>query len=75
MAYSMEESRLPEETPHEFMTLQSDESFARRNQSSVAVDRDAIDHEHILRLKRERANAKRALTNVVKEVFIFLTIR
>ena len=68
MAYSMEKSRLPEETPHEFMTLQSDESFARRNQSSVAVDRDAIDHEHILRLKRERANAKRALTNVVKEV-------
>ena len=64
----MDETGLPEETWHEFVTLQSEESFARRNQSNIAVDQDAVDHEHILPLKEERANAKRVLTNVVKEV-------
>ena len=51
MAYSMDEAQLPEETPHDFMTSQSGESFTRRNQSNVLVDRDAVEHDHMLRLK------------------------
>ena len=57
------------------MTSQSGESFTRRNQSNVLVDRDAVGHDHMLRLKRERANAKRALTNVLKEVSSALVCR
>lgn len=62
----MDETKIPEETPYELMTSQSGESFARKSHSNVTVDRDAK-HERMLRLKRERANIKRALTNVVKE--------
>ena len=45
-----------------------DERLTRSRQPNVRIDWDAVDHERMIRLKRERANAKRALTNTVNEV-------
>ena len=64
----MDEYEPPEEPPNEFMSFKCDERLTRSRQPNVRIDWDAVDHERMIRLKRERANAKRALTNTVKEV-------
>ena len=68
VAYRMDEYEPPEEPPNEFMSFKCDERLTRSRQPNVSIDCDAVDHERMIRLKRERANAKRALTNTVKEV-------
>ena len=64
----MDEYEPPEEPPNEFMSFKCDERLTRSRQPNVRIDWDAVDHERMIRLKRERANAKRALLNTVKEV-------
>eukprot|EP00112_Aurelia_sp_Birch-Aquarium-sp1_P003845 Seg1433.6 transcript_id=Seg1433.6/GoldUCD/mRNA.D3Y31 product="hypothetical protein" protein_id=Seg1433.6/GoldUCD/D3Y31 len=64
----MDEYEPSEEPQNEFMSVQCDERFTRSRQPSVRIDWDAVDHERMIRMKRERASAKRALTNAVKEV-------
>ncbi len=69
----MDEYESSDEPPNEFMSLQYGESFTRSRQPNVRSDWDAVDHELMIRLKRERASSKRALTNAVKEVTAALT--
>ena len=64
----MDDYEPSEEPPNELMSFKCDERLTRSRQPNIRIDWDAVDHERMIRLKRERASAKRALTNTVKEV-------
>ena len=63
----MDEFAHSEEARDEFVALSRDERSARARSRQASVRSD-WDHERMTQLKRERASAKRALTNTVKEI-------